>query len=339
MSNTVPGRYRLRMKPRLAVVEFAREYGIKPASRRFALDRRTVRTWVSRHRTEGELGLVPKYPGRRKRRIPDVTVALVRQARVEFRWGAPRTRVWLERVHHIRVNPRTIQRIFRDLGMPVLTKTPRRRPRQLKLFEKDEPGDSVQVDVKVVKLAREKIFQYTALDDCTRMRVLRLYPRLNQWSSLDFLREVREAFPFPIRKIQSDNGSEFPLAFRLAVEAAGIRHRYIKPRRPEQNGKVERSHRIDDEEFWSRHQFDRLENALDAVRAWERRYNCDRFSLALAGRTPAEKLSDHLTRTTQSTVRREPHRPIAAGEHGPLMSERGRAQHAAKVPVVFGVQS
>jgi transposase-like protein len=82
----------------------------------------------------------------------------------------------------------------------------------MKLFEKEHPGDSVQVDVKVVKLAKEKVFQYTALDDCTRIRVLRLYPRLNHHASLDFLRELTHAFPFAIRKIQCDNRSEFPLA-------------------------------------------------------------------------------------------------------------------------------
>jgi transposase-like protein len=74
------------------------------------------------------------------------------------------------------------------------------------LFEKEEPGDSVQVDVKVVKLAREKVFQYTAIDDCTRYRVLRLYPRQNQYTSLDFLDEVRRHLPFAVKKLQCDNG-------------------------------------------------------------------------------------------------------------------------------------
>jgi transposase InsO family protein len=198
--------------------------------------------------------------------------------------------VWLLRVHKLRANQKTIQRVFRDIGVPVLTKTRQRKPRQLKLFEKDAPGDSIQVDVKVIKLKREKVFQYTALDDCTRFRVLRLYPRLNQHSSLHFLGEVRRTLPFAIKKLQCDNGSEFPLAFKLAVEAAGIRHRYIKPRRPQQNGKVERSHRIDDEEFWSRHDFEVQAQAEGPLADWEQRYNHDRFSLALHGRTPVEKL-------------------------------------------------
>jgi transposase InsO family protein len=84
---------------------------------------------------------------------------------------------------------------------------------------------------------------------------------------------------------------EVPFAFALAVQALGIRHRYIRPRRPQQNGKVERSHRIDHEEFWGRHRFADFDAAAVGLRAWEARYNHERFSLALQGRTPAEKLA------------------------------------------------
>ena len=58
-------------------------------------------------------------------------------------------------------------------------------------------------------------FQYTAIDDCTRVRVLRLYRRQNHRSSLAFLRELTAAFPFQGRKIQVDNGTDFPLLFAL----------------------------------------------------------------------------------------------------------------------------
>lgn len=291
MNDSIPPRYRLRVKQRRRVVQYADDHGQRAASRHFGLARRTVRAWFRRWQSAGDLGLVPRYRARRQRRVSDGIVDLVRVARVEHRWGSTRTRVWLERVHKIRVNAKTIQRLFREIGVPLLTKTPKRRPKQLMLFQKEAPGDSIQVDVKVIKLTREKVFQYTALDDCTRYRVLRLYPRQNQHSSLQFLREVRDALPFPIKKLQCDNGSEFPLAFKLAVEAAGITHRYIKPRRPQQNGKVERSHRIDDEEFWSRHTFDRCADAEVPLAAWERTYNHERFSVAINGRTPVEKLT------------------------------------------------
>jgi len=301
MSEQIPVRYQLRVKQRRRVVEYADTHGLRPASRHFGLARRTVRTWVRRWKAEGDTGLVPRYPVRRKRRMLETTVDLIRTARVEHRWGATRTQMWLQRVHQIRVNPKTIHRVFRELGVPLLTKTRPRRPRQMKLFEKEAPGDSIQVDVKVVKLSREKVFQYTAIDDCTRYRVLRLYPRLNQQASLEFLGEVRRALPFAIKKLQCDNGSEFPLAFKLAVEAVGIRHRYIKPRRPQQNGKVERSHRIDAEEFWGRHDFATRADAEAPLAAWEQQYNHERFSMAIQGRTPAEKLQTLLGGTAAAT--------------------------------------
>jgi transposase InsO family protein len=123
------------------------------------------------------------------------------------------------------------------------------------------------------------------------VRALRLFRQLGVRSTLEFLADVRQRFPFSIRKIQTDHGAEFPLEFVLALQEAGIRHRYIRPRRPQQNGKVERSHRIDQEEFWSRRQFETFTDADVAIQGWERTYNVDRFSLALHGETPAEKLA------------------------------------------------
>lgn len=207
MTNRISRQYRLRVQQRRRIVEYAGEHGIKPGGRHFGLDRRTVRAWVRRWKAGGDEGLVPRDPSTRKRRLPETTRALMRVARLEHRFGAPRAQVWLKRVHNLHVNTATIQRVFREIGVPVLTKTPKRRPRQMLLLEKDEPGDSVQVDVKVVKLQREKAFQYTAIDDCTRYWVLRLYPRQNQQTSLRFLEVLRRELPFVIRKLQCDNGS------------------------------------------------------------------------------------------------------------------------------------
>jgi transposase InsO family protein len=282
---------RWRIRQRLAVLELADRLGQKRAAERVGLCPRTIRRWQARARQGGVQALVPRYPVRRRRRIPDHVVALVAHARRELGYGCARTQVWLRRVHQVSLAMSTIQRLFVDLGLPYLRRYPKRAARQLKLFERPRPGDCVQVEVKFVKVAHRWMYQYTALDDCTRLRVLRLYPHLNRQTSHRFLTELRHAFPFDIRRLQNDNGKEFPLAFALAVEAAGIRHRYIRPRRPQQNGKVERSHRIDDEEFWSRHDFGDFTHAADALRRWEHAYNHERFSLALQGRTPVEKLA------------------------------------------------
>lgn len=285
-------RLRWKIRQRLVAIEYARVQGLKAAGRHFGLDRKTIREWRDRWREQGVSGLVPRYPARRQRRIPETTVTLIAQARRDLGYGTSRTRIWLLRVHQIRVADVTIRRIVRDLGLPRLGRTRRRRPRQLRLFECEQPGDCVQVDVKYVRVRGQRYFQYTALDDCTRYRVLRLYRQLSQVSSVAFLAELRRAFPFPIHKLQCDNGYEFPLAFALEVMRAGITHRYIRPRRPQQNGKVERSHRIDAEEFWSRQRLGNFDEAVNALRTWEQAYNCERFSLALKGRTPAERLAD-----------------------------------------------
>lgn len=278
------------------MLAYVNAHSLKGASRHFELDRKTIRTWRTRYRAAGIEGLVPRYPEQRPSRLTPEILMLLEQARREQEYGAARTRVWLLRVHHLRLPLATIQRAFRRMGLPHLPRRRKRvpRPKQLRLFEKPHPGDSVQIDVKVVKVQARKCFQYTALDDCTRLRVLRLSREQNQRSSVSFLEHVRQRFPFPIRKVQTDHGTEFSLDFVLAVEQAGIRHRYIQPRRPQQNGKVERSHRIDNEEFWGRQSFLDFDAAAGALQRWEHTYNVERFSLALHGETPAEKLARRL---------------------------------------------
>src|SRR5207245_392773 len=84
----------------------------------------------------------------------------------------------------------------------------KREPRQMKLFEKADPGESIQVDVKYVQIAGRWAFQYTALDDCTRFRILRLYRRLHHRPRLAFLAELRRAFPFPLQRLTCYHGPE-----------------------------------------------------------------------------------------------------------------------------------
>lgn len=139
----VPLQYRVRVNQRMEVVAYARAHGIKPAGRHFGLARRTVRTWVRRWQASGVEGLVPQYPRQRKRRLADATIELIRIARLEYRWGAPRTRLWLEREHALKVNARTIQRVFCDLGVPVLSRQPGLPPVPLVPGEQDATADAV----------------------------------------------------------------------------------------------------------------------------------------------------------------------------------------------------
>jgi transposase len=206
----IRGQYRLRVRYRLLVLEYATLHGPTAAARRYGVCPRTVCRWRRRWRAEGLAGLTPRYPRQRPSRLRPEVLGHIHHARETLHYGAARTRLWLLRVHQVRLAMGTIQRVFRALGLPYLRRTRKRAPRQLKLFEKAEPGESVQVDVKFVRIAGRWAFQYTALDDCTRFRVLRLYRHLHRGSSLAFLAELRRAFPFRIRRLQCDNGQEFP---------------------------------------------------------------------------------------------------------------------------------
>jgi transposase InsO family protein len=108
-------------------------------------------------------------------------------------------------------------------------------------YEKQVPGHHVQVDVKFLDLKTEdgpkvRYFQYTAIDDATRIRALKIYKKHTQQNAIDL--------------IPTDNGHEFQVKFHWHLENLGIRHTYIKPRTPRLNGKVERSHGTDQREFY-----------------------------------------------------------------------------------------
>ncbi len=142
----VPPRYHAQVKRRMTIVSYASEHGIKPASRHFGLARRTIRTWLRRWQADGSRGLVPLYPHKRRRRVPAETIELIRIARAQHRWGAQRTRAWLECDHNLLVNARTIQRVFRDIGIPVLAKAAP-PPQAVEVFDDRPPHDVIQATI------------------------------------------------------------------------------------------------------------------------------------------------------------------------------------------------
>jgi transposase InsO family protein len=93
-------------------------------------------------------------------------------------------------------------------------------------------------------------YQYTAIDDATRVRALKIYDRHTQANAIAFIDHVIARFPFRIREARTDNGHEFQAKFHWHVEDQGIRQAYIKPASPQLNGKVERSHRTGQQEFY-----------------------------------------------------------------------------------------
>ena len=164
-------------------------------------------------------------------------------------------------------------------------------------YEKPQPGHRLQLDVKFLERIAgtpRRLYQFTAVDDCTRIRVLKIYDACNQRTAMLFIDEVLRRLPFRVQVVQTDTGAEFQSQFHWHLETPDIRHVYIRPRTPRLNGKVERSHRVDDQEFYQLLDKDGIADDIhlfnDKLREWEDYYNYHRPHGALDGQTPYERL-------------------------------------------------
>jgi transposase InsO family protein len=153
------------------------------------------------------------------------------------------------------------------------------------------PGERIQIDVKVVprKCIADpelRLYQYTAIDEYSRYRVLGAYPEQSTYSSTDFLKKVILEFTrkgIEVECIQTDNGPEFtsrfstyrnkPTLFEVTLRQLGIRHKLIRPYTPRHNGKVERSHREDQKRFYNKHSFYSLDDFGGQLAAHQRNSN------------------------------------------------------------------
>jgi transposase InsO family protein len=148
------------------------------------------------------------------------------------------------------------------------------------------------VDVKHLKLGGRRFFQFTAVDEATRYRVLRIYTLSSIPNAIALLDAVRQRLAMAIQRVQTDHCNEFGTDFTWHLRDLGIAHRRIPPGCPEVNGKVERSHRTDGEEFYRRTIFRTPGELAAKLRRWEHEYNHQRPHLALAGKTPAERVCE-----------------------------------------------
>jgi len=140
--------------------------------------------------------------------------------------------------------------------------------RKLQPYQRaDYPGQKVQIDVKYVPgrcvAGGQKYYQFTAVDECTRHVYREMYDEHSTYSAKDFLEKLITASPYPIRLVQTDNGTEFTNAllvtksqhkslFEEALEDMCIQYQRIQIATPRHNGKVERQHRCDEKRFYSR---------------------------------------------------------------------------------------
>ena len=161
----------------------------------------------------------------------------------------------------------------------------RKKYRKDKPYQRaDYPGQKLQLDVKYVPsycvVNGQKYYQYTAVDECTRWTYREMYDEHSTYSSLDFLINLVKKAPFPIREIQTDNGSEWTKAltsnkgkktlFEEQLDKYDIIYHRIRVATPRHNGKVERQHRTDEQRFYGKMKMYNLEDGRNQLKKYNK---------------------------------------------------------------------
>lgn len=304
-----------KLKYKQSVIKFSLKYGVSKASKEFKVNRRTIYRWIKRYdgtleslkdkshkpkhhpneHTAEEIKMIKKYKANNKDTGLVVLWIKLRNA------GYTRT---IQGLYHVMVR----------LG--IYEKTPSKRkhiqPPEVPIAK--YPGERIQVDVKYVpqecmsrelKELGERYYQYTAIDEYTRMRYTYFCKEHNTYESTVFINKLIKYFPFKVELIQTDNGFEFTnklswnafsrqkeTMFEKRLKELKIKHSLIRPHTPTQNGKVERSHRKDQERFYYKRIFISLEDLKEKGRRWLREYN--NFPMRpLNWKSPIEKLREY----------------------------------------------
>jgi transposase InsO family protein len=286
-------------KSRQAVIICANKRGKSFAAQKYGVSLSSVKRWCKRYDgTWQSLAARSRRPLSHPRQHTEQEKNLIREA-----FNKAYSRYGWDGVYDELVKEQGYKRSFggmyraatrMGLGWGKKRKASRKSGRRYP--ELSVPGEKVQIDVKEVpynclkgdaKRYGKRLYQWTAIDECTRLRYIFGYWEHTPENSVNFLGRVRAAFPFPIQTVQTDNGTEFtyrfisegkPCPFERALAEAGIAHKLIAPRTPWHNGKVERSHRNDQRYFYD----------------WEKTGDVDDLN---------KKLAKHLEWSNNKTIR------------------------------------
>ena len=296
------------MKFRYSLMKYCEKYGVSKASRKYNKSRSYIYFWKKRYDgTMESLACQSRRPHHHPNQHTVEELTLIRNMHrrnpkigvVEL-WARLRKRGYARCVE-------SLWRVLRREGMAEKEKLKKKyRPKPYEQMQ--YPGQRIQIDVKVVPRyciadPQLKLYQYTAIDEYSRYRILGAYPEQSTYSSADFLRKVVAAFArkgVKVECVQTDNGFEFtnrfsnskrnlPTLFERTAAELGILHKLIRPYTPRHNGKVERSHREDQKRFYSDHRFYSLADFGGQLAAHQSRCN-SRPSRPLGWASPRERL-------------------------------------------------
>lgn len=283
-----------------------KEVSIKDMAKVCPFSIRSLKNWLAAVREFGMEGLENKST--RPKTNPNETPIRIKEHIIEIRKDkhqCAKKIMWDLKDEGLDVHFQTIQKIIKAEGL-----TKKYRSRKIKngyVGKQWQPGEMVEIDVKWVpgRINGDRYYQFTAIDCSSRWRYLNAYPFISNDYAVQFLKELMTISPFKIKSVKTDNGSIFtnryePHAlssdklprlhdFDVLCKELKTTHYLIDPGKPAQNGKVERSHRTDQEKFYDQLQFQSFEGLKYKLRLWNMSYN-DTKHCSLGGKTPNQAL-------------------------------------------------
>ena len=284
------------IKFKQSVIKYSYKNGVTAAALQYKLHRKTIYRW--RERYDGTLESLVNKSRRPHRSLNAHTEKEIKQIK-DYKYKNKDTGLVVLWVKLRKAGyTRSITSLYR---MMIKLGIYKRIPSKKKVYEPKayqqmmRPGQRVQIDVKYVPMncltkelreQGERYYQYTAIDEYTRLRVLWFAKERSTYESGEFIKVIVKKFPFKIEEVQTDNGFEFTnrlnyntsirdrkTKFESTLEELGIKHKLIKPYTPRHNGKVERSHRKDQERFYYKKIFYSFEDLVNRAKYWVKEYN------------------------------------------------------------------
>lgn len=261
--------YKFTAKEKYNVLKALRSTPLLTICRRYKVNRTTIWRWKRQY--DGSIESLEPHFSRKNMHHPNEQTAEEKKhiydlVRRNPNIGLNELYGKLYRDYNYHRNPVTLYRFLRKSNIKEHKKRVAYKPKHYETPLR--AGEKWQLDVKYIPLecysgneACERYYQYTVIDEATRKRFIRAYKEQSQESTIDFVLNAMKFFGYKPRTIQTDNGQEFTFLkgetkdgrihkFDRLCLHFGIKHKLIRPRTPRHNGKVERSHRNDNERFY-----------------------------------------------------------------------------------------
>jgi len=269
---------------RQRMLKYLEKHSVTATAIRYKMSRKAVYKWKSRY--DGTLASLKdksRTPHNSPKAQREDEIKLVKNAWVKDK-GNDKLVMWYNagQKGYNRCYQTFLRTVRKLEGYEKKSKKTKKKPQEYKRAE--YPGQKIQIDVKYVPSKcpsnGKKYYQYTAIDECTRLPFRQMYDEHSTYSSKLFLEEMFKYYQFPIREAQTDNGTEFTNAllvvkakhktlFENALLDNEIIYHRIQIATPRHNGKVERQHRKDEQRFYRKLKMHSLEDGRRQLKAYQ----------------------------------------------------------------------